>query len=383
MISLTEETTQIVNTPLRIRTPQRGLEVGWFAALCGEDYQYMGVKEPQYASTFEHCSEIFRRTAENGYQSILMPSSFYPGQETLVFGGAMAVANPSLQQLTAVRMGEIYPPMLARHIATLDHILKGRLTVNIISSELPGEKISADDRYRRSEEALEILHQCWTRDSVDFDGTFYQVKLPSTEAVATYQKGGPLRYFGGISEQAREICAKYCDVFLTWPETSEKMAETMQDMSDRAWRHGRTIDYGLRIHVIVRETEREARDYARHIMSKVDGKLEATIRESRDFQYTGTRRQDELRANTTDDYIEENVWSGIGRVRAGCGAAIVGDPDQVYNKIQHYLDMGMRSLILSGYPHLEECDLFARYVLPRLKTFRLPAIHKTPASDLS
>jgi len=374
MISLTEESPLIESTPLRIRTPQRRLEVGWFAALCGEDYEYLGVKEPQYASTFEHCSEIFRRTAEHGYQSILMPSSFYPGQETLVFAGAMAVANPSLQQLTAVRMGEIYPPMLARHIATLDHILKGRLTVNIISSELPGEKISPEDRYRRSEEALEIIHQCWTRDSVDFDGTFYKVKLPSTAATATYQHGGPLRYFGGISEPAREICAKYCDVFLTWPETSEKMAETMQDMSARAWRHGRVIDFGLRIHVIVRETEREARDYARHIMSKVDGKLEATIRQSRDFQYTGTRRQDELRAATTDDYIEENVWSGIGRVRAGCGAAIVGDPDQVYNKIQKYLDMGMRSLILSGYPHLTECDLFAKYVLPRLDTFRLPKV---------
>lgn len=112
-------------------------------------------------------------------------------------------------------------------------------------------------------------------------------------------------------------------------------------------------------------------------MSKVDGELETRIRQSRDFHYTGTRRQDELRATTTDDYIEENVWSGIGRVRAGCGAAIVGDPDQVYDKIQQYLGMGMRALILSGYPHLEECDLFAKYVLPRLKTFRLPEVHKS------
>lgn len=363
---------------LRIRTPEKRLEVGWFAALCGEDYEYLGVPEPQYASTFEHCSEIFRRTAENGYQSILMPSAFNFGQETLVFGGAMAVANPSLQQLTAIRMGEIHPPMLARHVATLDHMLKGRLTVNIISSELPGEKISSNDRYRRSEEALQILEQCWTKDSVDFDGTFYKIKLASTAATRTYQEGGPLRYFGGISEQAREICAKYCDVFLTWPETSEQMAETMRDMSGRAARHGRTIDFGLRIHVIVRETEQEARDHARHIMSKVNAGVEEKIRQSRDFQYTGTRRQDELRATTKDDYIEENVWSGIGRVRAGCGSAIVGDPDQVYNKIQRYLDMGMRSLILSGYPHLTECDLFAKYVLPRLKTFRLPEVHKTP-----
>ena len=112
-----------------------------------------------------------------------VPSAWAVGQETLVFVGAMAVANPALQQLTAVRMGEIHPPMLARHIATLDHILKGRLTVNIISSELPGERIDAGARYRRSEEVLQILQQCWTQDHLDFEGEFYTIKLPSTAPV--------------------------------------------------------------------------------------------------------------------------------------------------------------------------------------------------------
>jgi len=373
----------------RIRTEARAVEVGWFSALCGEDLEYLGVPAPELASTFEHCSEIFKTAERLGYQSILMPSGYTVGQEPLVFAGAMAVAAPKIQQLVALRMGEIHPPMLARHVATLDHILKGRLTVNIISSDLAGERMEAGPRYARTDEVLQILHQCWRQDHVDFEGEFYKIKLATTKPVTPYQKGGPLLYFGGISEPARAVCAKHCDVYLMWPETEEKLAETMADMSDRAAAHGRVIDFGLRIHVIVRETEAEARAYAHKLISKLDDEKTNKIRANdHNFQYAGTLRQDELRNATTDDYIEENVWSGIGRVRAGCGSAIVGDPDQVVAKLNRYIDMGMRSFILSGYPHLKECDLFARYVLPRLKTTRLPVTqgkvgNTTPVTPLT
>lgn len=367
----------------RIRTEQRVAEVGWFSALCGEDLEYLGVPDVKLTSTFEHCSAIFKKTEQLGYQSILMPSAYAVGQEPLVFAGAMAVAAPKLQQLVALRMGEIHPPMLARHIATLDHMLKGKLTVNIISSELPGETISPEDRYTRSEEVLQILRQAWTQDHIDFDGQFYKIKLATTKPVTPYQKGGPLLYFGGISEPAREVCAKYCDVFLMWPETEDKLAETMGDMSERAARHGRVIDFGLRIHVIVRETEEEARAFARRMISRLDDATTAKIRSNiNDFKYEGTKRQDALRAASKDDYIEKHVWSGIGRVRAGCGSALVGDPDQIVEKLNRYLDMGMRSFILSGYPHLQECDLFAKYVLPRLKTANLPALQGRVGSRL-
>lgn len=373
----------------RIRTEEKAVEVGWFSALCGEDLEYLGEPSVKLTSTFEHCSNIFKTTERLGYQSILMPSGYVVGQEPLVFAGAMAVAAPKLQQLVALRMGEIHPPMLARHIATLDHILKGRLTVNIISSDLPGESISSEDRYARSEEVLQILQQCWTQDHIDFDGRFYKLKLKTTAPVTPYQKGGPLLYFGGISEPARETCAKYCDVFLMWPETEEQLSATMHDMSARAAKYGRIIDFGLRIHVIVRETEAEARAYAQKLISKLDDETTNRIRSAtHDFKYAGTVRQDALRAASKDDYIEERVWSGIGRVRAGCGSAIVGDPDQVVAKLERYIDMGMRSFILSGYPHLQECDLFARYVLPRLRKTRLPVVQgkvgaETPNTPLT
>jgi alkanesulfonate monooxygenase len=196
----------------------------------------------------------------------------------------------------------------------------------------------------------------------------------SAEPAKPYQQnGGPLLYFGGISPAAQELCAKQCDVFLMWPETLPQLTATMRTMSALAAKHGRKLDFGLRIHVIVRETEAEARVAARRLVSKLDEAKGAEIKHrSQDSRSAGVLRQDALRDQAdAEGFIEEHIWSGIGRARSGCGSAIVGDPDQVYAKLQAYMDLGMRAFVLSGYPHLEECDLFARYVLPRLKTCRL------------
>lgn len=373
-----------------IRTPEPCVEVAWFSALCGDDYEFLGVPDGRLRSNFEHCSDIVMTADRLGYQNILLPSSFVPGQEPFVFAGATAVLTKQIQHLVAVRMGEIHPPMLARHISTLDHIMKGRLTVNIISSDLPGLKESNEVRYQRADEVIQILKMGWTQDELNFNGRFYNLKLASTEAVKPYQQnGGPLLYFGGISEPAKDLCAKHCDVFLMWPETEERLAATMSELSQRADAYGRKIDFGLRIHMIVRETEKEARRHAEKLVSKLDREKGAEIKaRSQDSQSAGVLRQDELRAQSKDDYIEEHVWSGIGRARSGCGSAVVGSPDQVLKKLQRYIAMGIRAFIFSGYPHKEECELFARYVLPSLKTCKLPVVQgrvseATPVTPLT
>jgi alkanesulfonate monooxygenase len=280
--------------------------------------------------------------------------------------------------------------MLARHLSTLDHMLQGRLTVNIISSDLAGERIAPADRYQRSDEVVQILKQAWTRDEIDFQGRFYNLKLANTDAVKPYQQnGGPLLYFGGTSSPARELCAKHCDVFLMWPETEDMLRETMQDVSARAAAYGRVLDFGLRIHVIVRETEAEAIAFAQRLVSRLDEKMGEEIRSrSQDNNSEGMRRQDALRKQSKDDFIEEHIWSGIGRARAGCGGAIVGNPEQVLKKLNRYLDLGIRAFILSGYPHKQECELFARYILPELQTCRLPILQgrapaQTPVTPLT
>jgi len=274
----------------------------------------------------------------------------------------------------ALRMGEVWPPMLARAISTVDHALEGRLCLNIISSNMPGISESNEVRYQRASEIIQILQGLWAADGpFAWEGEFYNFTLPTAEPAKCYQQnGGPLLYFGGISPAAQDLCAKHCDVFLMWPETEDHVAETIATMSQKAADYDRQIDFGFRSHVIVRETEAEAQAAADRLISRLDRtRGEEIKRRSQDAVSAGVLRQDALREAAGDLWLEDHLWSGVGLARSGCGSAIVGDPDQVLAKLNRYIDMGMRAFILSGYPHLEECDLFAEHVLPRLPTAKL------------
>jgi alkanesulfonate monooxygenase len=308
-----------------------------------------------------------------GFKNILLPTSYVVGQEVLPFAAAMAPKVKNINMLAAIRTGEIHPPMLARHLATLDHILEGRLTVNIINSDLPGLKEDHDMRYQRCSEVIEILQQAWTQDYIDYQGEIYKFKMPTDPVKPYQQNGGPLLYFGGISPGSKEVCAKYCDVFLMWPEPEDSIYATMQDMSERAAKHGRKIDFGMRLHVIVRPTESEARAYTKKLMSKFDAEMGEKLKHrTQDSKSAGVMRQDEFRKLAdADDFVEPMLWTGIGRARSGCGGAMVGTPDQIIEKMNRYMDMGVRAFILSGYPLIEECELFGRYVLPHLPNVKL------------
>jgi alkanesulfonate monooxygenase len=178
----------------------------------------------------------------------------------------------------------------------------------------------------------------------------------------------PAFYFGGLSNEARETAAMDADVYLMWPDTEEEIARIMGDMTERAARHGRTLKFGYRVHVVVRETEEEARDAASHLISAVDAATGDAIRaRSLDSTSAGVRRQAELRATAHEDgFVEPSLWTGIGKARSGCGAAIVGTPQQVIEKIQRYQALGIESFIFSGYPHVDEAKRFAELVLPHL-----------------
>ena len=366
-----------------------GAEVSWFAPLCDGDDDFLGNRNPEFKSSWENTSKIIKKADELGFRNVLCPSSYQVGQDTLSYVAGMAPLTEQINFLAAVRCGELHPPMLARTIATLDHMLKGRLTVNIISSDLPGTKLSSPERYARSREVIEILKQSWTQDRIEFNGKYYQLDL-QTDPVKPYQQnGGPLLYFGGYSPDGVDLCAEHCDVYLMWPETEKKLQELMNNMTYKALEYDRTVQFGLRVHVIVRETEQEARDYAKNLLSKLDLDLGKDIRNrAQDAASLGVARQAMLREEADNQhYVEPHLWTGIGLARSGCGAAIVGDPDQVLAKLERYMEMGIRSFILSGYPHQQECELFAKLVLPRLKTVSLPEVlgrrpNKTPNSPL-
>jgi alkanesulfonate monooxygenase len=359
------------------------VEVAWFAALCSDDYRYLGVPDGALRSSWAHCSEIVTTAEELGFRNILCPSSYQVGQDTLSFVAGCAPLTSKINLLAAVRCGEMQPIMLARTVATLDHMLRGRLILNIISSDFPGEKAESRYRYQRSREVVQILRQAWSREEIDFEGEIYSFKGLSTDPARPYQQnGGPLMYFGGYSPDALELCAEHCDVYLMWPEPKEQIAERMRAVHARAEAHGRTLDYGLRVHMIVRDTEAEARDYAEALVSKLDDEYGRLIRErAHDSGSLGVAHQ--ARARELADrfgYVEPHLWTGIGRARSGCGAALVGSTDQVLSEIEAYRKMGIRAFIFSGYPHLDEAREFGTKVLPQLQTCSLPrAYGRVPA----
>ncbi|NRA03853.1 MAG: LLM class flavin-dependent oxidoreductase [Myxococcales bacterium] len=358
------------------------VEVSWFCPLCDDDYAELGVADPTLRSSWPHCRDIVLRAERNGFDNILCPSGYTLGIDSVTFAGGVAPLLKRIRLLVAVRCGELWPPQLARQLATLDRMLEGRLTVNLISSDLPGAPLPPEPRYRRTRECMQILRALLEGKSVSHEGEFFPLEI-EPPGVRTCSGRAPLFYFGGLSEPARETAAQEADVFLMWPERITELAVLLDDLRARAGRHGRRLRFGYRIHVVVRETESEARAAARALVARLDPAEGEEIRKrSLDHASEGVRRQAQLRGDSDDEgFVEDQLWTGIGRARSGCGAALVGDPDQVLRKLRSYAELGIDAFILSGYPHAGECDHVARDLLPGLETGPLARAEASEEAD--
>ncbi|CAI8396637.1 MAG: alkanesulfonate monooxygenase [Rhizobiales bacterium TMED143] len=351
-------------------THRPNAEISWFSALCDDDYQFLGVEDPALKASWPHCRDIAMAAEANGFDNILLPSGYALGMDSIAFAGGIAPLLEKMRLLVAVRCGEMWVPQLARQLATLDRMLNGRLTINIISSDMPGQSMESGPRYQRTLETMQALRALLNGVALSMAGEFVQLDIDPPR-MAPHNGQCPPFYFGGLSPQARDTAAQAADVFLMWPDTEDAVQTILDDMRTRASGYDRELKFGYRAHVIVRETEAQARAAADQLVSKLDAATGEEIRNrSLDSQSIGVRRQAELRDTASalgdGDFVEPNLWTGVGRARSGCGAAIVGDPDQVLAKINRYRDMGIEAFILSGYPHKDECDLFARYVLPQI-----------------
>ncbi len=341
------------------------LEVAWFSALCDDDYEQLGVVDDALRSSWEHCSAIVREAQRQGFDSVLLPSGYELGLDTTAMAAALARATTRIRLLVAVRAGENWPPQLARQIATLQHLSENRIDVNVISSDLAGSTLAGGPRYRRTLEMMTIVGELASGSASEHHGEFYDLDVrPPRVAVGPR----PAFYFGGLSEEARDVAARAADVYLMWPDTEDVVAATIADLRDRAATYGRTLRFGYRVHVVVRESEAAARAAAEYLVAQLDDEIGRDIRaKSLDATSVGVARQSALRASASDDgYVEPTLWTGIGRARSGCGAAIVGSADQVVAKLRRYQEMGIEAFILSGYPHLEECRRVGELVLPQL-----------------
>jgi alkanesulfonate monooxygenase len=342
-------------------------EISWFSALCDDDYEQLGVPQLDLRSSWEHCSDIVRTVQGAGFDNVLLPSGYDLGIDTLAFTSAIAPSISTMKLLAAIRCGEVWVPQLARQLATINQILNGRLSINIISSEMPGETLDGPSRYARTLETMTALRTVLSGQRLDIDGEHLQLHVDAPR-ICRDTPQTPQFYFGGLSTEARDVAAAGADVYLMWPDTEDVIAETIADLQHRATAYGRSLKFGYRVHVVVRETEDEARSAAAHLISAVDAATGDAIRSrSLDSTSVGVRRQAELRESASSDgFVEPQLWTGIGKARSGCGAAIVGTPQQVIDKIHRYEAMGIEAFIFSGYPHKDEAERFADLVLPHL-----------------
>lgn len=346
-------------------------DILWFLPTHG-DGRYLGTGVGARHVTLNYLSQIARAADALGYYGVLLPTG-KSCEDSWVVASAMVPMTERLRFLVAVRPGLNEPSMSARMAATLDRLSGGRLLINVVTggdpAELKGDGVflAHDERYEATDEFLHLWRRLMRGETVDFKG-----KHMSSEGgrllFPPVQTPYPPLYFGGSSPAGQDVAAEHVDVYLTWGEPPAAVGEKIAAMRALAARQGRTLKYGIRLHVIVRETEDEAWREAEALISHVDDETIARAQKAfAGFDSVGQRRMAELHGGDRGKLeISPNLWAGVGLVRGGAGTALVGDPQQVAARMREYMDLGIDRFILSGYPHLEECYRFAELVFPLL-----------------
>lgn len=327
--------------------------------------------------TFGYLKQVAQAADELGFEGVLLPTGSIC-EDAWITAAALIPVTQRLRYLVAVRPGISPPTPTARMAATFDRLSNGRVLINVVTGGDPrqlggdGLFLNHDERYVMTDEFLTIWRRLMLGERVSFEGKYLHVEEAQLH-LAPVQKPYPPIYFGGSSESGREVSAQHADMYLTWGEPPADVAEKICDVRRRADALGRSMRFGIRLHVIVRETESEAWSAAETLISELD---DATIARAQAnfarFDSEGQRRQVALRSNghaRSREALEisPNLWAGVGLVRHSSGAALVGDAETVAERLREYAAMGIDTCILSGYPHLEEAYRVAELLFPRLE----------------
>jgi alkanesulfonate monooxygenase len=351
------------------------LNVFWFLPTHG-DSRYLGTSKGARTVDADYLRQVAVAADTLGYDGVLLPTG-RSCEDAWVVASSLIAATTRLKFLVAIRPGLSAPGLSVRMAATFDRLSNGRLLVNVVTggdqAELEADGVFADhaERYEISDEFIRIWRAALAGEGgaagYDFDGKHFQVKGAKT-LYPPVQKPYPPLYFGGSSEPAHELAAEQMDVYLTWGEPPAAVAEKIADLRARAARHGRSIRFGIRLHVIVRETNEAAWRAADELISHLDDDVIARAQAAfARMDSVGQRRMAALHGGRRDKLeVSPNLWAGVGLVRGGAGTALVGDAETVAARMHEYADLGIDTFILSGYPHLEESYRFAELVFPLL-----------------
>lgn len=353
------------------------LDIHWFIPTHG-DGRYLGTAYGGRAITAEYLQQLAGAIDQLGYAGALLPTG-KSCEDAWITAASLIAVTRRMKFLVAIRPGISSPGMAARMAATFDRISGGRLLVNVVTggdpTELAGDglHLSKQERYELTDEFLEVWRGVMQQQVVDFEGKHLAVKGAKLLFPPVQDPYPPL-YFGGSSPIAKEIAAKHVDLYLTWGEPPAQVAEKIAEVKQLAAAQGRTLRFGIRLHVIVRETTAQAWDAANDLIRYLDDDTIAAAQKAlANADSEGQRRMVALHSGRRDQLeISPNLWAGVGLVRGGAGTALVGDPDTVAQRMQEYIDLGIDTFIFSGYPHLEEAYRFAELVFPKLPLENLP-----------
>jgi alkanesulfonate monooxygenase len=366
--------------------PAAETDVLWFLPTHG-DGRYLGSEIGARHVTLPYLSQIARAADELGYFGVLLPTG-RSCEDSWVIASAMVPQTKRLRFLVAVRPGLQEPAVAARMTATLDRISEGRLLINVVTGGDPVEAkgdgifMAHADRYAVTDEFLEIYRRLLQLETTSFAGRHLRIEDGSL-LYPPVQAPYPPLYFGGSSEAGMQVAANHVDTYLTWGEPPADVAEKIAAAKAAAARSGRSFSYGIRLHVIVRETSREAWAAAEELIRHVDDETIAQAQKTfARYDSVGQQRMARLHGGRRDKLeVSPNLWAGVGLVRGGAGTALVGDPDEVAARMKEYMALGIDKFILSGYPHLEECYRFAELVFPKLPLKATTGIDRGPARN--
>ncbi|BBI32407.1 FMNH2-dependent alkanesulfonate monooxygenase [Cohnella abietis] len=347
------------------------MELFWFIPSYG-DGRHIGTNHGARAITPAYLRQVALAADDLGYEGVLLPTG-RACEDAWVLASTLIPITRKLKFLVAVRPGLMSPTLAARMASTFDRASEGRLLVNVVTGgdpeELEGDGVYLDhsSRYALTEEFLHIWRSTLSGEAVDFEGKHLQV----TGARIFYppvQAPHPPLFFGGSSPAGIEVAVNHCDVYLTWGEPPEKVKQKIDDVRRQAEIRGKKLRFGIRLHIIVRETEQEAWEAADNLIRYLD---DDTIAKAQKvyarMDSHGQRRMADLHGGDRSNLvISPNLWAGIGLARGGAGTALVGSAEQVAERIKEYADLGIETFILSGYPHLEEAHRVAELLFPLL-----------------
>lgn len=361
------------------------LKIFWFLPTHG-DGRYLGTNHGARAVNLGYLSQIAIAADDLGYEGVLVPVG-RSCEDPWTVAASMIPLTRRLKFLVAVRPGIMSPTAAARLASTFDRLSDGRLLVNVVTGGDPDEArgdgvfLSHQGRYDVTRDFMHVWRKVLAGETVTYEGQ--HLKVEGAKLIyPPVQKPHPPLYFGGSSAAAHDLAAEHMDVYLTWGEPPALVAEKIADIRRRAGERGRSLRFGIRLHVIVRETNDAAWAAAHDLIRYVDDNaISAAQRAFARFDSEGQKRMSQLHGGSREKLeVSPNLWAGVGLVRGGAGTALVGDPETVAARMLEYAALGIESFVFSGYPHLEEAQRTAELLFPHLpleRTGRVPEANLT------